>query len=131
MCCPFSSPLQVDQLFSELQMLESELTTTMNDHIRLVNFDFDGDLEKLNPHLRYDIYDRDYARSGPCQSVTKLCCLFIPYSALLELYTFKAYVNNMNPPKELGRLLEKCIEMSVDSWFSLLKRTVMPTGGVR
>jgi hypothetical protein len=37
----------------------------------------------------------------------------------------------MNPPKELGRLLEKCIEMSVDSWFSLLKRTVMPTGGVR
>ena len=53
------------------------------------------------------------------------------HSALLELYTFKAYVNQMNPPKELGRLLEKCIEMSVDSWFSLLKRTVMPTGGVR
>ena len=50
---------------------------------------------------------------------------------LLELYTFKGYVNQMNPPKELGRQLEKCIEMSVDSWFSLLKRTVMPTGGVR
>ena len=55
----------------------------------------------------------------------------VPHSTLLELYTFKAYVNQLNPPKELGRLLEKCIEMSVDSWFSLLKRTVMPTGGVR
>ena len=51
-------------------------------------------------------------------------------SALLELYTFKVFVNQMNPVKELGRQLEKCIEMSVDSWFSLLKRTVMPTGGV-
>lgn len=56
---------------------------------------------------------------------------FFSHSALLELYTLKAYVNQMNPPKELGRQLEKCIEMSVDSWFSLLKRTVMPTGGVR
>ena len=52
-------------------------------------------------------------------------------SALLELYTFKAFVNQMNPVKELGRQLEKCIEMSVDSWFSLLKKTVMPAGGVR
>lgn len=43
----------MDQLFSELQMLEAELITTMNDHIRLVNFEFDGDLEnKLNPYLR-------------------------------------------------------------------------------
>jgi hypothetical protein len=33
-------------------MLESELMTTMNDHIRLVNFDFDGDLQKLDPYLR-------------------------------------------------------------------------------
>ena len=49
----------MDQLFSELQMLESELMTTMNDHIRLVNFEFDGDLEKLNPYLRYDIQDRN------------------------------------------------------------------------
>lgn len=54
----------MDQLFSELQMLESELMTTMNDHIRLVNFEFDGDLEKLNPYLRYDIQDRNNIITG-------------------------------------------------------------------
>ena len=37
----------------------------------------------------------------------------------------------MNPRKELRRQLEKCIEPSVDSWFSMLKATVMPTRGVR
>ena len=64
--------LQVDQLFSEFQMLESALMTTMNDHIRLVNFEFDGDLEKLNPYLRYDF------RIAPLLLV--LCCLLLSSS---------------------------------------------------
>lgn len=33
-------------------MLESELIETMNDHIRLVNFEYEGEIEKLNPYLR-------------------------------------------------------------------------------
>lgn len=37
----------------------------------------------------------------------------------------------MNPRKVLRRQLEKCIEPSVDSWFTMLKKTVMPTKGVR
>ena len=53
------------------------------------------------------------------------------FSLLLELYTFKPFVDQMNPRKELRRRLEKCIEPSVDSWFSMLKATVMPTRGVR
>ena len=32
--------------------------------------------------------------------------------------------------KDLNVKLERCIELSVDSWFSMLKHTVMPSGGV-
>ena len=55
----------------------------------------------------------------------------LPYSALQELYTFRAFVNQMNPKKELRVELERCIEPSVDSWFRWLKAKVMPNNGVR
>ena len=64
--------------------------------------------------------------------MTACVCFFVFFcSLLLELYTFKPFTDQMNPRKELRRQLEKCIEPSVDSWFSMLKRTVMPSGGVR
>ena len=44
--------LQVDRLFSDLQLLEADLMDTMNDHIRLVNFGFGGNPETIYPHLR-------------------------------------------------------------------------------
>ena len=62
-----------------------------------------------------------------------LCLLvfFFFSSLLLELYTFKAFTDQMNPRRELSRQLEKCIEPSVNSWFSMLKAKVMPKHGVR
>ena len=47
------------------------------------------------------------------------------------MYTFKPFTEQMSPKKELRRQLEKCIEPSVDSWFKMLKASVMPTRGVR
>ena len=44
--------VQVDRLFSDLQLLEADLMDTMNDHIRLVNFGFGGNPETIYPHLR-------------------------------------------------------------------------------
>ena len=44
--------LQVDQLFSDLKLLEADLMATMNDHIRLVNFGYGGNPETIYPHLR-------------------------------------------------------------------------------
>ena len=47
-----ASFVQEKQLFSELNKLESELVDTLNDHIRLVQFGYDGDVEKINLLLR-------------------------------------------------------------------------------
>lgn len=96
----------------------------MNDHIRLVHFNFKGKPEQLGPYLRLDC--TFFAKWRNCYKM----CLHL-YSTLLELYTFEPFVNQMNPKKELNVQLQKCIEPSVESWFSMLMQTVMPTGGVR
>ena len=57
--------------------------------------------------------------------------LYAFVSLLLELYTFKPFTEQMDPKRELRRELEKCIGPSVDSWFRMLKATVMPNRGVR
>lgn len=44
--------MQDKQLFSGLNKLESELVETLNDHIRLVQFGYDGDVEKIISLLR-------------------------------------------------------------------------------
>ena len=98
---------------------------TMNDHIRLVNFGFGGKPESIFTHLRYSI-TRVLSYSYLSASL-----YVFSFSLLLELYTFKAFTDQMNPRKELRRQLENCIEPSVDNWFSMLKARVMPSGGVR
>ena len=42
----------MEKLFSELKALETELMDTWKDHIRLVNFGFEGKVEKITSHLR-------------------------------------------------------------------------------
>ena len=39
-------------MFSDLNKLESELMDMMNDHIRLVQFGYDGELENIHSLLR-------------------------------------------------------------------------------
>ena len=41
-------------MFSDLHKLESELMDMMNDHIRLVQFGYDGKLENVYSLLRSD-----------------------------------------------------------------------------
>ena len=109
----------------DLQGLEADLMDTMNDHIRLINFGFGGKVDIINPHLRsVDNYCL-------CHCITMhVLILSHCFSALQELYTFRAYVSHMNTKRSLGRELEKCIEPSVNSWFERLKATVMPKRGV-
>lgn len=47
-----ASFVQEQQLFSELNKLESELVETLNDHIRLVQFGYDGDVKNIISLLR-------------------------------------------------------------------------------
>ena len=51
----------MEQLFSELHVLEAELIQTMNDHIRFVHFKLEGKSERLSSHLRLVI--REYLNS--------------------------------------------------------------------
>ena len=43
---------QVTPLFSELETLESDLVDTLKDHIRLVQFGYEGDVERMDSFLR-------------------------------------------------------------------------------
>ena len=56
---------QMEQLFSELYLLETELTDVLNDHICHIYFKLEGKPEKLDPYLR-----------SVFRKIIKLLCIF-------------------------------------------------------
>ena len=90
--------LQEKQLFSDLDKLESDLMDMLNDHIRLVQFGYDGDVDKINLLLRLaHSAPHQRTQSGPFKKLAlkflnKVCCCL--HNRLLYL-TVPLYTHNV------------------------------------